>query len=94
MSTVNIKITATPSEGLKAYWVAVDDQDVKLVDGVGAVNIEASAQHILSWWLMGNPGESMGILGQVSGQAVVQVQRSGIPAGRVRGGGCKPFAVA
>lgn len=74
-----------------AYWIAVDDKDVALVNGVGSLQV-ASGKHRLLWWFIGNEGTTMTITGSVSGQEVVKVT-SAVPENQSDGAGTKKFTV-
>lgn len=90
MPTLQISVTSTA----QTYWVAVDDQDVPLVDGVGQVEV-AAGEHILSWWMMGKAGDTLSIVGASppGGAVCVSVKGSKIPPPHSRGGGVKRFSV-
>lgn len=82
----NVKTT-----GSLLYWVAVDKHDVSLVNGVGGLDIGESESHILVWWMEGNPGDSISIVGMIGQRIVVNVKESKIPAGSNKGAGIRKF---
>lgn len=56
MAEVKIKVEAKGT----AYWVAVDERDIDLANGVATVQL-ASGIHYLTWWMIGKPGDSIKI---------------------------------
>ena len=93
MALKTTNFTFTPSSNVNGYWVAIDDTDVPMNNDQGSVRLDDSQQHFLTWWFAGNPGETLGILGQVSGRTVVEIKQSTIPDGQIHGGGVKRFSL-
>lgn len=79
-----------PSAGIRAFWIAVGQQDITLVNGRGNINLQAG-RHTLVWWFVGNPGESISITGTQGQRKIVEVKESKIPAGETQGAGVKRF---
>lgn len=89
----NIIFTVKADSGISGYWIAVDDKDVQLINGVGEIML-AKGEHILAWWMVGNSGNGISITGRRSnGQEVVSVKKSKIPQGHTQAGGVKRFIV-
>lgn len=80
-----VKTTAT------AYWIAVDQHDVQLINGIGSLAVNPGA-HRLLWWFIGNSGTTMTIIGKASEREVVKVT-STIPSSSSDGAGTKKFSV-
>jgi hypothetical protein len=68
MPTIDFKVTGS----VAVYWVAVDNGDVKLVNGRGQKTVP-SGSHRLLWWAQGNTGDTLTIVGSVGGAAVMTV---------------------
>jgi hypothetical protein len=83
----------TTADASLRYWLAVDERDVHLASGVGGLDLEESEEHILIWWMIGNPGDSLSIVGTQGKHAVVTVKGSKIPAGSSKGAGYRKFVV-
>ena len=75
----------------KAYWIAVDDKDVRLVDGEGSADLKPG-EHILTWWMLGKGGDAMTITGATSAKEVVKAT-SRIPPGQGSHANAKRFKV-
>ena len=71
---VDFKVTGTAA----TYWIAVDDQDVPLVNGISSIELEQTSGHVLFWWMIGNPGQSLSIVGVRGTKPVVTVKESKI----------------
>jgi hypothetical protein len=85
------QVTISVSSNAQAYWVAVDDQDVPLANGQGAIDL-SPGEHVLTWWLVGATGQKISIDVKENATILTQVKGSSIPAGRVKAGGAKRFA--
>lgn len=92
MATANIVFSVTASDGLK-YWLAVDDQDLQVVNGRAAARLERGAEHVLVWWMIGDPGDSLSIEGKDGQRTVVTVKESRIPADTDKLAGYRRFMV-
>ncbi len=83
-----VKFTVTPSDGLK-YWVKVDrrnvDDQLELDD--------AEPVHILVYWMSGNPGGSLSVVGKDSSKKEVVKMSDTIPAGDTKVAGFVDFSV-
>lgn len=89
----SVDFTVTPDTGISGYWIAVDETDVPLVNGKGSINL-SSGQHILMWWMYGNEGAGISIIGKKeNGQTVVEVKKSKIPANKKKAAGIRGFIV-
>jgi hypothetical protein len=85
---ISVAIKAT---NLSAYWVSVDAHDVKLTNSKGSVNLKPGP-HVLVWWMLGNPGGSLGIeLTDSRGNVVAKVKESKIPEGETMSAGSLRF---
>ncbi len=92
MAMQYVKFETTASDDLR-YWLAVDDRDVNLLNGVGGLNLEESEEHVLIWWMIGNSGGSLSIVGTTGKREVVKVKESKIPVGSSKGSGYRKFEV-
>ena len=79
-----------PSAGIRAFWIAVGQQDVRLVNGKGSIDLQAG-RHTLVWWFVGDEGKSISITGTQGERKVVEVKESKIPKGETEGAGIKKF---
>lgn len=79
------------SSKARAYWIAVDDKDVRLVNGKGSADLKAGA-HILTWWMVGKGGDAMSITGATPSKEVVKVATK-IPLGEGSHANAKRFTV-
>ena len=91
MATKEVKFTVTPSDGVKAYWIAVGKEDVTLVDGKGSIRLQTDRKHFLVWWFVGNSGSFLSIVGEASGKTVVEMKKSTIPPSEHEGARAKRF---
>jgi len=87
--TVDFEVTG--KDGVAAFWIAVDDKDVRLVNGNGSIDLDNGEEHLLIWWLIGDPGGKLSIVGKVGEKKVVEVKESKIPNDRTRAAGLKFF---
>ena len=92
MATANILFTVTASDGLK-YWLAVDEQDLRVVNGKASARLERGMEHVLIWWMIGDAGDSLSIEGKDGERSVVSVKESKIPPGTTKGAGYRRFEV-
>jgi hypothetical protein len=92
MAKKSVKFKAAGSDGM-AYWLAVDDHDIAMAGGVGQLALEESVEHVLVWWMVGNPGNTLSITGTEGQRTVVTVKESKIPAGSSKGAGYRKFKV-
>ena len=88
-----------PSAGIKGYWLAVSKTDVIDVDNVemenrsGSMMLEAGKTHLVFWWFIGNPGDSIKILAKDGDDTFFTIKKSSIPSGEYEGGGRERFTV-
>lgn len=75
------------------YWLAVDEHDVVLTNGIGDINLDESAEHVLVWWMVGNPGDAISIEGTQAQKSVVSVKNSRIPNNTSKGAGYRRFKI-
>ena len=90
MAAKTVEFRVTADNNLR-YWLAVDDKDLPLVNGVGKVSLDG--EHILYWWMVGNSGDGLGIVGMQGNKPAVMVKRSEIPSGSTKAGGFRRFTV-
>jgi len=74
------------------YWIAVGQEDVRLVNGKGNIDLGAG-KHTLIWWFVGDQGEKVSITGTVGDRTVVEVKESKIPEGETEGAGARRFTI-
>jgi hypothetical protein len=92
MAAKTVELTAEATDGVREFWVAIDKTDVRFVNGTGSVsNLDDGEEHMLVWWLTGDPGGKLAIVGMVGQRTVVEVKGSTIPKNRIRAAGAKPF---
>lgn len=91
MAKVKVDFEVTPSAGVQAYWIAVNADDVPLNNGKGSAMVESGVTSILVWWFIGNPGDTLAIVGKRGNTTVVELKESTIPDDRSRHAGFKPF---
>ena len=91
MASKSVSFQVVPSAGIKAYWIAVDKKDVPLKDGKGSITLQTEQEHVLIWWMEGNSGESLNIVGKQGDREIVNVKETKIPAKKQRGAGIAKF---
>lgn len=92
MKWLDIKVT--PSDVMEAYCISVGRHDVVMVNDEGSVEIEEGRKHILTWWMVGQSGASLKIVGKNrQGLQVVEVKETRIPDGELQGAGTKRFSM-
>lgn len=87
MKKVTFNVVPT---GLKAYWIAVGNKDVRLVNNKGTILLEEGRNHILIWWMEGNAGGSLSVTGELAGTKIVEATPK-IPVGRTEWADTKVF---
>ena len=92
MATRRVNFTVTSKAGVQAFWIAVSNTDVLLVDGKGSIDVE-TGRRTLTWWFAGNPGGKLSIVGKVGENSVVDVKESTIPPSEHEAAGRKRFDV-
>lgn len=90
MATVLVKFKVTGAPGM-VYAIDVDGTDIPLGQGAGSIRLPKGEEAMLRWWMFGNPGEPLAILGKVGEAEVVNVKASRIPEGRRKGSGFRVF---
>ena len=76
-----------------AQWIAVDDNDIPLVNHKGSASVDDSTpKHVLTWWFTGDSGTTITITGTLNGKNVVSVTSS-VPDGEHDGGGRRRFTL-
>jgi hypothetical protein len=88
MATITFTVKSTAA----GYWLAVDQTDLNLINGSGSINLSPGS-HSVTWWFVGNPGDSIGFVGMNGKRTVVQVKESKIPEGETVAGNFKRFDV-
>ncbi len=91
MAKKYVEFKTTASESMR-YWLAVDERDVKLQNGIGRLDLDDSEEHVLIWWMIGEPGDTLSIEGKAGEKSVVKV-KSKIPAGSSKGSGFRRFKI-
>lgn len=91
MPAIEIKFSVTPDNKVNAYWIAVGETDIPLVNGKGSIFLELGQQYLLVWWFTGNSGGSISIKGESVNSTVVEVKSSTIPNADHQGAGVKRF---
>lgn len=93
MANVHLELTVTPSDRVSAYFLRVNNVVIRLNSNrSGAIDLSTNSEHILQWYFIGNPGDSIGIEGKVDQTDLVTVKKSQIPSGSISQGGTKRFA--
>ena len=93
MATRRVCFTVTPKDGTRAFLIDVGMESVRLVNGVGCIDLKTGVEHFLVWRFVGDPGGKLAIVGKVGSTTVVEVKQSTIPPTRTQGAGAKPFKV-
>jgi hypothetical protein len=75
-----------------AFWIAVDQEDVRLRNGNGSAEL-ASGPHILTWHFVGKAGATLSIVGNAGVREVVNVKESKVPPKARNGAGYRRFKV-
>ena len=89
-ATRNIQFEVTAPPTLR-YWLAVDEQDIELTNGKAVVQLQQGTEHVLIWWMVGNPGDMVSIIGKDGAREVVNVKGSAVPDGATKGAGYRRF---
>jgi hypothetical protein len=99
MAKQKISFTVTPSDGIDNFWIAVSEHNVPLgTNNKGAVDLEENRSYILLWFMVGNSGQGISIVGEIIDESgmknkVVEVKKSKIPAGEFEAANHKRFAL-
>lgn len=88
MAKVDFTVTSTAN----AYWLAVDNQDVPIVNHEGSLDVTWDKPTLI-WWFKGDEGESVSIVGKVGGKTVVEIKKSVIPPKQTTGAGSRRFKI-
>jgi len=89
-----LDINVSPSDGIQGYWIAVGRENVIMANHKGSISVENNRNHVLTWWMTGNPGASLSIAGKNrQGAEVVEVKKTVIPAGEIEGAGTRRFTM-
>jgi len=92
MASKEINIEVSTKGAIQAYWLAIGFDDVPLQNGKGGVTLDTSHSHILTWWMIGNSGNSISItLTDTTGNKVLEIKESKVPKGEVQGAGTRRF---
>ena len=87
--TVKFKVSSKVSQ----YTITVGQTDVKMTNHEGSIVLKVrSDSYTLRWWMSGNPGKGITIVGKVGTKEIVKVS-SKIPSGKKEGAGHKRFKV-
>lgn len=87
-----IEIRVSAADGL-SYWLAIDDHDLTVVNGSSSIDLDDQAEHVLLWWMVGEPGNVLSIVGTDGARVVVAVKESKIPDGSNMGAGYRKFRI-
>lgn len=87
---LSVKFKVTAPDTLR-YWLAVDEHDLALNQGEAVVDLEVGTQSVLVWWIIGNEGDAVSIVGKAGEREVVNVKESKVPAGATKGAGYRKF---
>ena len=93
MAKKTVEFEVKGKDGVQAFWIAVGDQDVRLVNGKGSIQVDDKEPEVLVWWFTGVSGARLSITGTVGTRTVVEVKQSEIPKGKKRGAGFRLFEV-
>lgn len=93
MTQKTISFAVTPSKGIDTYWIAVGNEDVRLINGKGSIKLISNKHHILIWYMSGSQDDKLTIVGKNSQSADVVKVESKIPKKMGDGGGTKRFLV-
>jgi hypothetical protein len=93
MAQRNTQFTVSGKGGVQAFWIAVGNNDVRLVNGKGSISLDDTTSHLLTFWFEGNSGAKLSIVGKVGTTTVVEVKESAIPKGEHEAAGRKRFSL-
>lgn len=93
MAKANVSFKVVAADGLR-YWLAIDEQDLQVVNGQAVARLERGMEHVLIWWMIGDAGDSLSIEGKDGERVVVAVKESKIPPGATKAAGYRRFEVA
>jgi hypothetical protein len=85
-----VKLKVTAPDSMK-YWLAVDENDLVVNQGEAKVDLEPGTPCVLIWWMVGNEGEAISIVGKAGDREVVNVKESKVPPGKTKGAGYRSF---
>lgn len=88
-----VKFTVEPSGNLEGYFLTVDGTTIALINDTGSITL-SSGIHFLVWFLIGDPGSTIKITGEITENGVTKKIiefDDGIAPGRSRGGGKYDF---
>jgi hypothetical protein len=87
-----INIEVSTKGAIQNYWLAIGFNDVILENGKGNVTHDDSHAQILTWWMIGNSGDSLSIaLTDQTSNEVLTIKESKIPPGEIQGAGTRRF---
>jgi hypothetical protein len=92
MPTVKIKVKVSASPTMK-YWLAIDQTDLTITNGESSVALSDVEEHVLIWWMVGNPGDVLSVTGSAGLTEVFSVKESKIPVGKTKGAGFRKIKV-
>ena len=88
-----ITFTVTPDNNINDYWIAVDNEDIKLINGEGSISLAADRNYNLIWWMTGTGNAVVEIIGRDTEDNEIVKVKSSIPVGEGKGSGFKYFKV-
>lgn len=92
MPNKTVSFVVKGSAGVQAFWIAVGNRDVTLVNGKGSISLPPG-EHRLVWWFAGEPGGRLAIVGKAGSEVVVEVKKSQIPDDAHTAAGQRLFAI-
>ncbi len=87
---LSVKFKVTAADSLK-YWLAIDNDDLIVNNGEVTVDLIVGTECVLLWWMIGNPGDTLSIVGKAGEREVVNVKESKVPVGASKGAGYRRF---
>jgi len=84
MSEKKVDFEISCTIDVQAFLVSVGNIHLKPNSlGKASVNLEGGRKYFLRWWLIGNEGGAISIVGRVGNKDVVEVKKSTIPQGQI-----------
>lgn len=87
---LSVKFKVTAPDSLK-YWLAIDNDDLIVNNHEAVIDLTVGTECVLVWWTVGNPGDTLSVVGKAGEREVVNVKESKIPAGSSKGAGYRRF---
>jgi hypothetical protein len=93
MAKVEVKFSVTPDDNVRAYWIAVGNDDIPLINGKGSIFLDEGQTYFLVWWFAGNSGGTIKIKGETISAVVIKDRESKIPKAQHEGAGTMRFSL-